>query len=179
MVRALLLEFGHDPGTWTIDDQYMFGDSVMVAPVFSRRSARKVYLPEGEQWYDFWTDAVYSGGQWIEKETPLDTLPLFIRGGSLLETGPVMNHTGEKELTHLDLHYYPGNPSQATDIYGGGRVVIKESRSFSTKLKVELDYQNKGIPAGVVVHGQKTEIEVSRTNDFSNISFGSPGIPEL
>ncbi len=192
MVSPLLLEFAHDPTTWTIDDQYMFGESVLVAPVFSRRPARKVYLPEGEQWYDFWTDAVYSGGQWIEKETPLDTLPLFIRGGSILETGPGMNHTAEKEITHLDLHDYTGLPSfpvsrraeedtfeGSTDIYGGGRVIIKECCSSRKKVKVELEYQNKGIPSGVVVHGQKTEIEIGRTNDFLHISFGSPGIPEL
>jgi len=81
--RALVMDFPEDPATWTVDDQYMLGPSLMVAPLFTGQKRRTVYLPEGN-WYDFWTDRKYAGGCRIEIEKPVDEIPVFVKGNSLL-----------------------------------------------------------------------------------------------
>jgi alpha-D-xyloside xylohydrolase len=64
----------------------MFGDSVLVAPLFAGEKARKVYLPGGAAaaWHDFWTGAAYEGGRTYEVSADLERIPLFVRGGTLL-----------------------------------------------------------------------------------------------
>ncbi|MDE5749081.1 MAG: DUF5110 domain-containing protein, partial [Acetatifactor sp.] len=80
-----------------ITDQYLFGDGLMVCPVLSpmyyeRESrplpetpkTRRVYLPKGSCWYDYWTNACFEGGQWIDADAPIEKIPLFVREGSIL-----------------------------------------------------------------------------------------------
>ena len=81
--RALVLDYPEDRATWTIDDQYMLGPSLMVAPLFTGQTTRSVYLPKGD-WYDFWTHAKYSGGRRMEIEKPGDEIPVFVKGDTLL-----------------------------------------------------------------------------------------------
>lgn len=107
VVRPMVLEFQADPTTYHIDTQYMFGDSLLVAPVTSLANRVRVYLPAGS-WVDYWTKELRAGGTWIEVEAPLDTLPLWVRAGSIIPLGPDMRHTGEKPLDPLTLEvYYP------------------------------------------------------------------------
>jgi len=82
-IRALVLDWPDDPAVREIDDQYMFGASVMVAPMFLGQKTRSVYLPAGD-WYDFWTHQRHAGGQKIEVACPPEQIPLFVKSGSLL-----------------------------------------------------------------------------------------------
>ena len=66
------------------------------------------YLPKGAQWYDFWTNKSYKGGQTVAIETTLDRVPMFVRAGSILPLGPEMQYVGEKAWDNLELHVYPG-----------------------------------------------------------------------
>jgi alpha-D-xyloside xylohydrolase len=97
MMKPLVFAFPKDREVYDCKDQYLFGDRLMVCPVtesmynveaFSEEKAetktRTVYLPAGENWYDFWTDKCYEGGQRIEAEAPLDRIPLFVREGSII-----------------------------------------------------------------------------------------------
>lgn len=108
MLRALILEFQDDPATCGIDDQYMFGDSFLVAPVLSFRHIRKVYLPAGCGWYDYWTKERFEGGQWTDYHAPLDVLPLFVRAGSLIPYGEEMQYIGERRGKTVEVEVYPG-----------------------------------------------------------------------
>ncbi len=181
MVSPLLLEFSGDRTTWHIDDQYMFGHSLLVAPVFSRRPSRGVYLPQGPIWYDFWTDEVAAGAQWVERDVPLDTMPLYVRGGSVLETGPVFNYTEEKEIDRLELHYYPALAGSAgvaawtteTPLYGGGSLRVQEDRSPDGELRIECKYKG-GLPAALVIHG--LEAEQCTTEGLAEVISGTAGI---
>lgn len=181
MMSPLLLEFTDDRNTWQLDDQYMFGHCLLVAPVFSRRPTRKVYLPQGPRWYDFWTDENISGGQWLEKDVPLDIMPLYVRGGSLLETGSVLNYTGEKEIDRLEFHYYPalyrstGEPAWSTElpVYGGGRLKVKENCTAEGQLQIDFKYSG-GLPAGLVLHG--LEADTCSAAGLTEIITGKPGI---
>lgn len=97
MMRLLAFAYPEDKEVYNIVDQYMFGDKLMVCPVtepmyFGENSTeltdsiktRKVYLPQGNGWYDYWTNTYYEGGQWIEVPASLDTIPLFVKEGSIL-----------------------------------------------------------------------------------------------
>lgn len=105
MVRPMVLEFQEDPTTQRLDLQYMFGDSILVAPVLTPNNQVTVYLPAGE-WVDYWTKVIISGGRWITKDAPLDTLPLWVRGGSILPLGPTMDYVDQKPLDPLTIELY-------------------------------------------------------------------------
>ena len=81
--RALVMDYPTDPATWPIDDQYMLGPSLMVAPLLTGQTRRSVYLPKGD-WYDFWTRQQYTGGRRVDIEKPVDQIPVFVRGDCLL-----------------------------------------------------------------------------------------------
>ena len=83
LMRPLFFDFPEDAVTYEVEDEYMFGSNILVAPVYERGARiRRVYLPKGVRWIDAWTDKVYDGGQWIERETPLEIIPLYLREGS-------------------------------------------------------------------------------------------------
>lgn len=119
IMRALPFDFRNDKNTYNIDDQYMFGPSIMVCPVtkpmyYSKGSvpvegaekSRQVYLPEGCDWYDFWTGECYKGGQTIKAAAPLDIMPLFIRSGSVIPLGPFVQYSSEKPGAAIELRVY-------------------------------------------------------------------------
>ncbi len=109
ILRPLLLDFQDDEATHSLDDQFLCGDAFLVAPVIEEGATRRtVYLPAGV-WYDFWTDERFDGPARIEVDAPLERLPLFVRAGSVVPTGPVMQYVGERTVDALTLHVYPGN----------------------------------------------------------------------
>jgi alpha-D-xyloside xylohydrolase len=85
-MRPLFVDFQDDPVCETVEDQFMFGPEVLVAPVlYQGQRERKVYLPAGADWTDAWNGKQYPGGQWIEVPAPLQTIPIFLKAGSRLE----------------------------------------------------------------------------------------------
>jgi alpha-glucosidase len=106
VMRPLVLEYPEDEKTYNLSDQFMVGDSVLVAPVYQPdRSERMVYLPKGE-WQDFWTGQSYQGQKYIIAKAPLDTIPIFIKAGAILPLSPVMNYVGEEKIEELELNIY-------------------------------------------------------------------------
>lgn len=84
-MRPLFYDFSEDEAAWAIEDQFLFGPSILVAPVLEYKSrSRQVYLPAGAKWTDAWTDKEYEGGQTLTVEAPLAQLPLFLRDGAKL-----------------------------------------------------------------------------------------------
>jgi alpha-D-xyloside xylohydrolase len=127
MLRALPFDFRSDPNTYDIDDQFMFGPSLLVNPITSPMyyaadskqlheisKSRSVYLPKGSDWHDFWTGQHYTGGQTIIADAPLDMMPLYVRSGSIVPIGPDVTYTDEKPNAPLDLYIYPGENSSFT-----------------------------------------------------------------
>jgi alpha-D-xyloside xylohydrolase len=89
IMRPLLLEFPDDARAWDIDDQFMFGSDILVAPVLEQGAReRLVYLPAGDEWADAWTGARAVSGTVTTVEAPLEQLPLFLRGGAHLPIKP-------------------------------------------------------------------------------------------
>jgi alpha-D-xyloside xylohydrolase len=108
-MRALAFDFASDPKTLDISDEFMFGPSLLVAPVIEAGAVnRSVYLPAGAEWYDFWTGARIAGGKRIIKDTPLSIMPLYVRAGSILPMGPEVQYSNEKPDAPVELRIYPG-----------------------------------------------------------------------
>jgi alpha-D-xyloside xylohydrolase len=107
-MRGLFLDFGNDPETAQIGDEYMFGPALLVAPVTDQgATTRSVYLPAGSDWYNFWTNERLHGGQHITVAAPIDTLPLFVRAGSILPLGSKVEST-EDQQTIAKIRVYSG-----------------------------------------------------------------------
>ncbi len=114
LFRPLVLNYQSDPSTENLDDEFMVGDDLLVAPIVRPGlTARLVYLPAGV-WYDFWTDKRYDGKQMIRAEAPLETVPMFVRGGAILPVGPEMNFIGNKPSDSLMFEIFPDEQGKAS-----------------------------------------------------------------
>ena len=113
MFRALLLNYQSDYNTLSIDDEFMVGADLLAAPILKPAvTGRLVYLPEGT-WIDYWTGKQFTGGRTIAVEAPLETVPLFVRGGAIIPMGPEMNYVGEKPIDPVSFEIYPDAAGRA------------------------------------------------------------------
>ena len=107
MMRPLVMDFRQDKEVLNIADQYMFGSSLLACPVTSPDvSSRSVYLPAGTNWTDFWTGKTYSGGQKIDAAAPIQTMPLFVKAGSIVPYGPAIEYVSQKLADPMELRIY-------------------------------------------------------------------------
>jgi alpha-glucosidase len=91
------------------EDEFTFGDKILVCPVLEEgATSRKVYLPVGD-WFDYWTHKSFNGGEEHLVEAPLDSMPIFVKAGSVIPEYPVMQHTGEFEIEELMFQIYHSN----------------------------------------------------------------------
>jgi alpha-glucosidase len=112
--RPLLLNYQDDPSTYNLDDQFMVGNDLLLAPIMKPDVTRRlVYLPAGS-WYDYWTNKKYSGGTMITVEAPLDVVPMFVRGGAIIPMGPSLNYVGEKPVDPITFSIYPDDAGSAS-----------------------------------------------------------------
>ncbi len=111
IMRALVLEYQDDDNVYGIDDEYLFGDNLLVAPVTTKGAkTRVVYLPEGT-WYDYWTGKEYQGRQYYNIVTPLEKLPLFVKAGGILPQRNNIESLGEQPADTLTLEIFPQGTS--------------------------------------------------------------------
>ncbi len=114
LFRPLMLNYQDDPNTYNLDDEFMVGDDLLVAPIVRPDvTQRLVYLPKGV-WYDYWTNKKYAGGTMIRAEAPLETVPMFVRGGAIIPTGPAMNYVGEKPFDPITFAIYADERGSAS-----------------------------------------------------------------
>jgi alpha-glucosidase len=106
-MRPLVLEYPEDARTWDLDDAFMWGSDLLIAPVLSEtETVRDLYLPKGD-WYDFWTARRYQGGADVHLPVTLEHIPMFVRGGAFVFRQPVIQHTGQMPGQPLEVHVYP------------------------------------------------------------------------
>ncbi len=114
-MRSMPVAFEGDASCENVKDQYMFGRSFLVAPVVnSGASRRNVCLPQGQQWFDFWTGTVEQGGQTVSRNTPADLIPLYIPAGTILPWGPAVQYSSEKKWDELEIRIYGGRNGHFT-----------------------------------------------------------------
>ncbi|PAE32512.1 hypothetical protein CHI06_26520 [Bacillus sp. 7884-1] len=105
IVRPLVMEYPNDPETFQCSDEFLLGSKLLIAPILRPgQSHRSVYLPEG-MWYDFWTHQKYEGGKYHLISADLDTLPIFIKAGTILPLGTAVKNTKEKQKIELQIYH--------------------------------------------------------------------------
>lgn len=110
MLRPLAMDFPGDRAALTIGDQYLFGKALLVNPVTQASAGvRTIYLPQGANWYDFWSGKRHEGGQVLAAKADIATIPVFARAGSILPLGPVKQYAAQKSDAPLELRVYPGS----------------------------------------------------------------------
>jgi alpha-D-xyloside xylohydrolase len=178
LVKPLVLEYQDDPNTYHLDLQYLFGDDLLVAPVFSRDGRARVYLPAG-QWVDYWTKELETGGQWVEVNAPLEIIPLWVRAGAIIPMGPEQDYVGQKPLDPLTLElYYPAAGENETPI------LDEDAPQITAKYAARPEYLDMSLSpvpgeVEVVVYGleiaradcQGTSLELTRGANETRLRF--------
>jgi len=114
LMRGLPLEFPLDPGARQIADEFLFGPALLINPVTTEGALqRHVYLPSGNNWFDFWTGKLLTGGQTVTADAPLDRVPILVKSGSILPMGPVAESASTKP-DPIDLRIYAGADADFT-----------------------------------------------------------------
>jgi len=117
MLRPLVFAAQNDPETYNRNEEFLLGDHLLVCPVSKPGvTERQVYLPEGG-WYHNWDDEYYKGSQEVTVPAPITQLPLFVREGAIVPTGPKMNYVGEKPIKELTLHVYYKDGAESSFLY--------------------------------------------------------------
>ncbi len=114
IMRPLVMDFNGDTSALNQDYEFMFGKALLVAPVTEPKvKGWNVYLPKSVGWYDFWNGEHFNGGQTIKTEVPLDKIPLYVKAGSIIPMGPVIQYATEKN-DPIEIRVYPGADGEFT-----------------------------------------------------------------
>ncbi|OAX49691.1 alpha-xylosidase [Paenibacillus sp. AD87] len=154
MMRAMLLDFPEDPTTYSLDTQYMFGDSILVAPIFNKEGDVRYYLPEGT-WTNYLTGAKVEGGRWISENHDFKTLPMMVKPNSLIAVGAVDSKPDYDFADNVSLHLFElaeGNSAQAVVVNQSAEqeLVVNVSRNGSV---LEVRAEGAGKPWNLVLRG--------------------------
>lgn len=109
IMRGLAMDFAKDTAVLNIGDQYMFGSSLLINPVYEyKQTKRSLYLPACAGWYDLYSGKWYAGGQRIITDAPYERMPVFVKAGSIIPFGPALQYTSEKPADTITLDIYTG-----------------------------------------------------------------------
>ncbi|WP_445192432.1 TIM-barrel domain-containing protein [Sphingomonas sp. Tas61C01] len=150
IMRALAADFPADRQARRIDDQYLFGDAFLVAPVtaYGARS-RQVYFPGTGPWYDFDTGKAYPGGAAATVEAPAERLPLFVRAGAIVPMGPVTQYVDQRRDAPLTIAIYTGADGSFSLYEDDGRSTAYKTGAFS---RIPIRYDDR---TGTVTIGKR------------------------
>jgi alpha-glucosidase len=190
LFRPLLLNYQDDPNTYNLDDQFMIGGDLLVAPIMKPDvTRRRVYLPPGI-WYNYWTNQKYTGPTTLTLDVPLDMVAMFVRGGAIVPSGPSLKYVGEKPTDPITFDIYPDEKGSAsTELYeddgispayktgvfrrtavtvrrGGGGFIVSVGAPKGTynpgprKFNFRVYPEGKGSPVTIVDDGKARQVEV-------------------
>jgi len=212
MMRALVMDFDYDDKVKDINNEYLFGQSILVAPIvnaqytpevvvktnedtgwnkkgnnekpldlaidFNQKKSKKIYLPTNTEWYDFWTNEKYRGGQEIDKETRIDEIPLFIKAGSIIPLGPKVQYVDEKKWDDLEIRIYSGADGEFTLYEDEGDNYNYEKGKFATTVfkwndakKVLTIEEQKGSFTGMMKERKFKVVKISTNLQPNNFSY--------
>jgi alpha-D-xyloside xylohydrolase len=141
IMRALVMDFNGDKKVEDIGDQYMFGPSLMVAPVYQYKARnREVYFPAANGWYDLYSGKYTEGGQKISVDAPYERMPLFVKEGSIVPFGPEIQYAGEKQADVITLYVYTGKDAEFTLYEDEGINYNYEKGAFNT---IQIKYNDQ------------------------------------
>jgi len=142
IIRPLYYRFPQDEQASDTQDEFLLGASLLSAPVYvPGATSRNVYLPGGT-WFDYWDGTEYPGSVWIKSAAPLERWPLFVRGNSIIPTGPLMQYTGQRPTDPLIFTYYMSGDGQASyTLYeDDGSTLAYQNKAFAlTSISCRVD----------------------------------------
>lgn len=139
LLSPLVIEFQSDPTVYNIEDQFLTGHNLLIAPILTKNNTRNIYLPEG-MWYDYWSGESMNGPKWLTKTHEIETIPIFVRAGSILPLGPEVQNTEEISDDWFLLKIYPDKDGQASyEILDHEKLIQIRAQLEKDTLKIELD----------------------------------------
>ena len=176
VMKPLILNYEADKATYEINDEFLFGDNILVSPVLEQGKDKKmVYLPNGDKWIDFWDNKEYDGGQYIIKEAPIDICPIFVKASSVIPSYEVQNYVGEKVIDTLKLNIYLSNDDnnfEYTHYVDDGKSFAYKDGEYSKYRIVVKGRDEVVIDVNKIVDGycdQYEYIEIIINKDCTNI----------
>ena len=159
VIRPMFMEFPDDPTCEYLDRQYMFGESLLVAPVFSAIGMVQYYLPPGE-WTNFWTNERKQGGTWMTERVDYMTIPLWVRENSIIPMGPVEQAPFRSSFDELTLHLYHLTTSATFDLFDAGKTVSITAERRENEILVTLSEDIPGMRVVLEGTGFSGEIRI-------------------
>ncbi|MCC5920456.1 MAG: glycoside hydrolase family 31 protein [Cyclobacteriaceae bacterium] len=166
--RSLAIDHAFDPNIYKSDfeNQYTFGESILIAPVRSEQKLAKVYLPKGD-WYDLYNGEKFEGGKTHKVESPINRLPIFVKGGAILPMQSIVQNHAEDHDGILRVHIYNGNEDTAFELYEDdgktyefeeGNFLKRKIRFSPTKQEIVLEeaegsYSTDYKEVKIILHG--------------------------
>ena len=195
MMRALVMDFPLDKKTHDINNQYMFGKSIMVIPVtdamytkdevlngtttkvrdLAAIKSTEVYLPANTTWYDFWTNKKMDGGQTISKETPMDIIPLYVKAGAIIPIGPKVQYAEEKNWDNLEIRVYTGKDG-TFELYEDENDNYNYEKGASSLIKFKWDELKKKL---TIAQREGTFDGMLKNRNFKIVFISSENSPTI
>lgn len=148
IMRALIMDFGHDKKVREISDQFMFGPNILVNPVTAYKAAeRKLYLPAGTGWYNLYDGTWQKGGQTITAAAPYERIPLFVREGAIIPYGPEIEFTTQKPADTITLYVYGGKDA-AFELYEDENTNYNYEKGKFTRIPISYSEAGKTLTIG-------------------------------
>jgi alpha-D-xyloside xylohydrolase len=153
VLRHLVIDFQDDPTVYNIEDQFLSGRNLLIAPILTKNNSRDIYLPEGI-WYDFWTGERFNGKQWIKREADMNTIPVYVRGGAILPLAKTVQCTDDLRYDGMTLKIYPDADNKAFYEILDKNVDIKinaylENKMLKIKISPEIADIKVELPQGI------------------------------
>jgi alpha-D-xyloside xylohydrolase len=195
MLRSLMFDFAEDENVKELSDSFMFGKALLVCPITEpmyyeadnltlsgNDKTRKVYLPKGANWYDFWTNTLYSGGQTLTCKATLDVIPLFVKAGSIIPVSSTISYADEKRGEVSEICIYCGKDSEFTLYNDDGDNYSYEDGNFAM-IKLIYKENEKTLTFGRVLGKFKYQENfrirlIWDNNNFKEINFKYKGEEE-
>jgi alpha-D-xyloside xylohydrolase len=180
IMRALVMDFGKDPKTLNINDQYMFGPALLVNPVTEYNArTRSVYLPE-TGWYEMRSGKHFTGGQTIEADAPYSDIPVFVKEGAIVPTGPDIQYTAQKPADTIRVFVYAGT-NGAFSLYEDEGVNYNYEKGLFSTIPMSYNEENQtltigtrqGSFPGMLQHRVFEVVWVSKAH-FTGLDFSVP-----
>ncbi|MEJ6979365.1 TIM-barrel domain-containing protein [Pedobacter sp. P351] len=136
IMRGLIMDFPNDNAVKNISDQYMFGSSLLINPVYQYGAKRRdLYLPAGSNWYDLYSGKFIPGGKTVTAEAPYEKMPIYVKEGSIIPFGPELQYTSEKAADTITLYVYTGKDA-AFNLYEDEEINYNYEKGFYTNIPI-------------------------------------------
>ncbi len=173
IMRGLAMDFANDKNVYDIDDQYMFGSSLLISPIYEYKvRERYIYFPENKGWYDIYTGKFQEGGIKKSIKAPYEIMPIYAPAGSIIPFGPEMEYTTQKKADNITLMVYTGADASFTLYEDEGVNYNYEEGKYST---IEFNYSEES--KTLTIGDSQGEFDGMLKNRKFNVVFVSKNNP--